>query len=227
MTSSNPLRSAIPAGADDCTSHPDGPSAAGLPPSPRPHETGRMLQTLLGNLDGMVYRCRDDENWTMEFVSEGCMRVTGYTPDDLLLNGRISYEEITHPEDRDRVRRTIHEALAARNRFEIEYRIIRADGSVRWVWERGTGIRGARGEVMALEGIIEDITQRTEAALALREAERRYHSLFENAIEGIFRTTTDGRYLDANPALARIYGFDSPLELMENLRDIRRQLYVD
>src|SRR6185503_9318784 len=141
---------------------------------------------------------------------------TGYTPDDLLLNGRVSYEEITHPEDRERVRRTIHEALAARNRFEIEYRIV-----------RGTGIRGARGEIVALEGTIEDITHRTEAGLALREAERRYHSLFENAIEGIFRTTTDGRYLDANPALAKIYGFDSPQELMENLRDIRRQLYVD
>ncbi|HEX5049089.1 MAG TPA: EAL domain-containing protein [Gammaproteobacteria bacterium] len=186
-----------------------------------------MLETLLGNLDGMVYRCRDDAAWTMEFVSEGCQRVTGYTPDDLLLNGRVSYEEITHPEDRGRVRRAIHDALAARNRFEIEYRIVRADGRVRWVWERGTGIRNARGEIVALEGIIEDISQRTEAALALREAERRYHSLFENAIEGIFRTTTDGRYLDANPALARIYGFDSPHELMENLRDIRRQLYVD
>jgi diguanylate cyclase (GGDEF)-like protein/PAS domain S-box-containing protein len=227
MTFSNSLRSAVPAGADDCTSRPGTSSDAGSPGSPHPHETGRMLQTLLGNLDGMVYRCRDDADWTMEFVSEGCVRVTGYTQDDLLLNGRVSYEEITHPEDRDRVRRTIHQALTARNRFELQYRIIHADGTVRWVWERGTGIRDARGEVVALEGIIEDITQRTEAELALREAERRYHSLFENAIEGIFRTTTDGRYLDANPALARIYGFDSPQELMENLRDIRRQLYVD
>jgi diguanylate cyclase (GGDEF)-like protein/PAS domain S-box-containing protein len=227
MTFSNSLRSAVQDGADNRTSRPGESSDAGSTGSPRPLETGRMLHTLLGNLDGMVYRCRDDANWTMEFVSEGCVRLTGYTPDDLLLNGRVSYEEITHAEDRDRVRRTIHEALAAHNRFEIEYRIVHADGTVHWVWERGTGIRDDRGEVVALEGIIEDITQRMEAALALREAERRYHSLFENAIEGIFRTTTDGRYLDANPALARIYGFDSPQELMENLRDIRRQLYVD
>src|SRR5882672_5425157 len=128
MTSPNSLRSAVPDGADDCTSRPSESSDAGSLASPRPHETGRMLQTLLGNLDGMVYRCRDDADWTMEFVSEGCMRVTGYTPDDLLLNGRVSYEEITHPEDRERVRRAIHEALAARNRFEIEYRIVHADG---------------------------------------------------------------------------------------------------
>jgi diguanylate cyclase (GGDEF)-like protein/PAS domain S-box-containing protein len=204
----------------------DGPSRA-APQAPRPNETGRMLQMLLGNLDGMVYRCRDDANWTMEFVSEGCFRLTGYDPDDLLLNGRVSYEEITHPDDRDRVRSTIRSALAARRRFEIEYRILHAGGGVRWVWERGTGIRDTQGNVVALEGIIEDVTQRMESELALREAERRYHSLFDNAIEGIFRTTPDGQYLDANPALARIYGFESPQELIESLRDIRRQLYVD
>src|SRR5262245_53584461 len=195
--------------------------------TPRPQETGRMLQTLLGNIAGMVYRCRDDADWTMEFVSESCFRITGYQPGDLLLNGRVSYEEITHPEDRDRVRTAIHDALARHDRFEIEYRIVRADGTVRWVWERGTGIRDAAGGVVALEGIIEDITERTEAGLALREAERRYRSLFDNAIEGIFRTTPEGHYLDANPALARIYGFDSPQQLIETLQDIRCQLYVD
>jgi diguanylate cyclase (GGDEF)-like protein/PAS domain S-box-containing protein len=190
-------------------------------------DTARMLETLLGNLDGMVYRCRNDAQWTMEFVSEGCARVTGYHPQDLLLDGRLSYEEITHPEDRDRVRRTIDTALAARQRFELEYRIRHADGSVRWVWERGIGLHTNDGETVALEGIIEDISQRMQSEIALREAERRYHSLFDNAIEGIFRTSPSGGYLDANPALARIYGFESPDELMESLRDIRQQLYVD
>src|ERR1044071_2827406 len=165
-------------------------------------ETARMLATLLGNLDGMVYRCRDDANWTMEFVSDGCQRVTGYAPTELLLNGRISYEDITHPEDRARVRTAIHAAIAEHRRFDIEYRIHHADGSVRWVWERGIAVRDATDRVVALEGIVEDVTARKENELALREAERRYRSLFDNAIEGIFRTTVEGRYLDANPALA-------------------------
>jgi diguanylate cyclase (GGDEF)-like protein/PAS domain S-box-containing protein len=202
------------------------PSAATAPELSE-RDTARMLKTLLGNLDGMVYRSRLDADWTMEFVSEGCVRLTGYDPGDLLLNNRISYESITHGQDRARVRRAIHAALAQGKRFDVEYRIQHADGSVRWVWERGVGLFDSDGSVIALEGIIQDITERELSSQSLREAERRYHSLFDNAIEGIFRTTPEGRYLDANPALARIYGFDSIDELIESLHDIRRQLYVD
>jgi PAS domain S-box-containing protein len=110
-----------------------------------------MLETLLANLDGMVYRCRDAADWTMEFVSEGCMRLTGYSPEDLLLNGRLSYEELTHPDDRRRVREAINLAVAENRRFQIEYRIQHADGSVRWVWERGLGVRDEARAVVAIK----------------------------------------------------------------------------
>jgi PAS domain S-box-containing protein len=68
---------------------------------------------------------------------------------------------------------------------------------------------------------------RDEAVEALRCAEAKYRSIFENAIEGIFQTTPDGRYLSANPALARIYDYDSPYHLIAAIGDIERQLYVD
>jgi diguanylate cyclase (GGDEF)-like protein/PAS domain S-box-containing protein len=190
-------------------------------------DTGRMLRTLLGNLDGMVYRCRDDGDWTMEFVSEGCRALTGYDSEDLLLNQRRSYQSIIHPEDRDRVREEVVGGLTLRKRFDCEYRIFHAHGSVRWVWERGTGVFDIYGRLVAIEGIIQDVTERKESSLALREAERRYYQLFENALEGIFRTTLDGQYLDANPALARIYGFESPAELIQSRKDIRNELYVN
>src|SRR5450830_1811487 len=187
----------------------------------------RLLETLLANLDGMVYRCRDDEQWTMEFVSEGCFELTGYQPQDLLFNHRISYENITHPDDRDAVRQVILSCLTAKRRFEMEYRIIRADGEVRWVWERGVGIYNATGTLDALEGYVQDVTARKEADQALLEAERRYRSIFENAIEGVFQSTPDGRYIAVNPALARIYGYRSPEDLIVSLRDIKHQLYVE
>ncbi|MET0536033.1 MAG: diguanylate cyclase, partial [Steroidobacter sp.] len=194
---------------------------------PAGSETARMLRTLLGNLDGMVYRCRDDAEWTMEFVSEGVRRLTGYDAGDLLFNKRVSYEQITFPEDRARVRNEIHSSLRSLGRFDVEYRITHASGEIRWVWERGTGIYDLQGKLQAIEGIMQDITARKQSNQALREVERRYYNLFENAIEGIFRTTIDGQYLDANPALARIYGFDSPAELITSLKDIRNQLYVE
>jgi PAS domain S-box-containing protein len=66
-----------------------------------------------------------------------------------------------------------------------------------------------------------------ETIEALRRAEQKYRSIFENATEGIFQTTPEGKYLSANPALARMYGYDSPGELLADLVDISRQLYVE
>jgi Amt family ammonium transporter len=73
----------------------------------------------------------------------------------------------------------------------------------------------------------EEIASRERAVAALRSAEEKYRSIFENAVEGIFQTSPDGGYLDVNPSLARIYGYDSPDELVNRVNDIERQLYVD
>lgn len=190
-------------------------------------EKERMLTTLMSNLEGMVYRCRDDEHWTMEFVSDGCQALTGYRADELVGNGRISYETITHPEDRQRVRAGIRDALEDRRRFFVEYRIVTAENAVKWVWETGIGIYAPDGRLGAIEGFVQDVSRNKVAEHALRQAEERYRGIFENAVEGIFQTTADGQYLRANPALARIYGYDSPADLMANLSNIGGQLYVN
>ena len=72
-----------------------------------------------------------------------------------------------------------------------------------------------------------DITERQQTEAALRQAEVKYRSIFENAVEGIFQTTPDGYYLSANPALARIYGYESPEALVANITSVQHQLYVD
>ena len=189
-------------------------------------DDARMLRILLASVDGMVYRRRLDAFWTMEFVSAGCQAITGRTAEDLLQNRHACFEDLVYPDDRLWVREAIACALESARPFDLEYRLIYSDGSIRWVWDRGAGIQGS-GAAASVEGLIQDITQRKSAEQALREAERRYHGLFDNAIEGIFRTTPEGKYLDANPALAHLYGFDSPQELIGSLHDIGRQLYVD
>ncbi len=193
----------------------------------RLQDRGLMLDSLMDNLEGLIYCCLPDEHWTMVFVSNGCKELTGYAPQDLLFNRKTSYEAMTHPEDRHAVRMSIGDALRNNERFSIEYRIFRADNSMIWVWERGVGIYDETGTVIAIEGFMQDISQKKLQEQALREAEIRYRSIFENTVEGIFQTSVTGQYLAANPALAKIYGYDSTESLMGDLVNIQAQLYVD
>ena len=76
-------------------------------------------------------------------------------------------------------------------------------------------------------GMYEDITDRRRAELAQHEAELRLQMLFENAVEGIFQTTPEGKLLSANPSLARMCGYDSPAELIANVQDLSVDSYAD
>jgi diguanylate cyclase (GGDEF)-like protein/PAS domain S-box-containing protein len=193
----------------------------------REQEYGRMLKTLVSNVPGMVYRCRNDADWTMEFVSDGFERLTGYRVSDILHNHRVRFEDLIHPDDRARMRDAMAEVEGEGEPFDVEYRIIHADSTLRWVWERGIGVYHGSPRPIAYEGLIQDITARKLAEDAVTEAERRYRGLFDNAIEGIFRTSPDGHFIEANPALAQICGFDSIDELVKSCQDIGAQLYVD
>jgi PAS domain S-box-containing protein len=83
------------------------------------------------------------------------------------------------------------------------------------------------GEPQYLLGISEDITDWKRVEQAQKESEERYRSIFENAVEGIFQTTLDGKYVAVNPALARMYGYDSPDDMIAAITNIASQLYVD
>ena len=72
-----------------------------------------------------------------------------------------------------------------------------------------------------------DITEQKRTEKALTEAERKYRDIFEHSVEGIFQTTPEGRFLDANPALAGMYGFESPAELIEAITNLEDRMYVD
>jgi PAS domain S-box-containing protein len=88
-------------------------------------------------------------------------------------------------------------------------------------------LRNAKGEIVAAIECIRDNTGRRHAQENLRQAEERYRSIFENAQEGIYRSTPGGRIIMANPAMAKIFGYASPEEIMSGITDVARQLYVD
>ena len=190
-------------------------------------DSDRVLNVLIKNLYGMVYCCLYDAKWTMVYATEGWGELTGYSLDSLISNTTIYFDEITHPEDRKRVRSEIEEAVTKGLRFQVEYRIVHADGDIRWVSERGSPVYDAHGNVEAIEGFIQNVTRRKLSELAALEAQERYRSIFENAIEGIYQTSPDGHYLNFNPALAQIYGYPSVQDLALGISNIQKQLYVD
>lgn len=125
-------------------------------------ESERSKAVLLSHLPGLAYRCRYDREWTMEFVSQGCLALTGYEPEALLYNRDLSYSDLIEPEDRERLWQAWHRALSARESFRQEYRLITKDGRRKWVLELGQGIFTQDGGVEALEGIVIDITSQKE-----------------------------------------------------------------
>ena len=131
-------------------------------------DSRRLLLTLMSNLPGMVYRCANDPNWTMLFVSDGCLELTGYPPADLINNRRISYNDIIHPEDRQRIWDAVQTGVTTNQPFQFTYRIITADGRTKWVWEQGRGVFSPTGQLEALEGYITDITDRRFAEERIR-----------------------------------------------------------
>jgi PAS domain S-box-containing protein len=117
----------------------------------------------MSNFPGMVYCMSIDRDWTCTFVSEGCYELTGYQAEDLINNRRVSYRQLIHADDRTLVQREVKAAIADRRPFQVIYRIITADGELKWVWEQGRGTFDSNGELLAIEGFILDITVRKRA----------------------------------------------------------------
>ncbi|MFA7165773.1 MAG: PAS domain S-box protein [Desulfoplanes sp.] len=125
--------------------------------------------TLLSNLNGMVYRCKNDTSWTIQFVSSGCLNLTGYSDEDILENRNVSFANLILPAYREMVWNTWQKNLASHTPVEVEYEIKTATGATKWVWEKGCGIFDAQGCLIHIEGFITDISDRKQMEKALEK----------------------------------------------------------
>ncbi|MFB6267099.1 MAG: PAS domain S-box protein [Halodesulfurarchaeum sp.] len=171
-------------------------------------ERERRLSTLISNLPGVVYRCRNERGWPMEMVSGRCEELTGYRAEEIE-GGELSWGgDIIHPDDRDRVWESVQEAIQSGDSFTITYRIRTKDGAERCVWEQGRPVRPHDASSVRLEGFITDITERRELREELRDAKERYESLFNSIQDAILVADTDRRIIDCNPAFSDLFGYD-------------------
>ena len=169
-------------------------------------ENQRQLSTLMGNLPGMAYRCKMDKDWTMEFISNGCVQLTGYQPEDLINNNKHSYNDIIHPEFREYVYTSIIKALAQSKNFELEYKIISNHDTIKWVRELGCGIYSETGEIVALEGFITDITENKKTEDKLQAAATYWNKTFDALNDGMMILDRNQHVLQCNKKITEILG---------------------
>lgn len=171
--------------------------------------------TLISNLPGFVYRCLNNKDWTMSFVSEGFRKITGYATEDIIGNAKITFNDIILPKYRKYIWEKWQKLLKDRIKFEDEYEIRTAFGEVKWVWERGNGVYDENGNVLYLEGYIEDITERKKSEEEKRKSEFKFKGLFMSLSEGFYISEVlfdkkgnpyDYIYTEINPEFEKIAG---------------------
>jgi PAS domain S-box-containing protein len=155
-------------------------------------------------------------------VNKTELALLGYTAEEMI--GRPIWDFVVENVSREAVIGKLRNGTVATDAFQRTYR--RKDGSPIPVLIRDRLLRDASGSVVGMRSTTQDISELKRTEASLRAAEENYRKIFEHAIEGIFQISPDGRFLNANPALAGILGYSSPAELLAEVSDIGGQVYV-
>ncbi len=159
-----------------------------------------FLSSVIDNIQGAVYRCKDDQEWTVEYISKGCFGLTGYKPEELIDNAEVSFGSLVQDDYRKWL-------LSQSNPFyEHEYMITTKKGGKKWVLDRGRKVFSEDGQVIALEGIFTDITERKQLEKKYLASKQRYQSVVETQKEMICRYLPDTTLTFVNDAYCRTYG---------------------
>lgn len=135
-------------------------------------QTESELAYLMVGINGFIYRCEYNQDWTMKYISEGCYNLTGYMKEDFLDNHVLSFQTVIHPAYTEKLWEDWQQAVRNNTEFICEYEIITACGKPKWVSERGKPVFDEQhNKILYLEGIIIDITKQKE-----KENEIRYLS---------------------------------------------------
>ena len=170
-------------------------------------EGQRQMNVLLNNLPGMAYRCLNDDAYTMEFISKGCLKITGYEPHDIISNNRISYSNLIHPDDKQLVWDTVQEGIRKDKQYQIKYRIINAKRTISWVWEQGQVVGTNEQGMEILEGFIADITESKMAEEALQQSDERFNLAMRATNDGLYDWDITNNRIYYSPAWKGMLGY--------------------
>ena len=172
-------------------------------------ESEKQYKTLISNIPSVFYRCAYDEDWTMELISDEIESLSGYPAEEFIYNKVRSYASIIHPDDTVFIDNIVREGVLLKKNYELEYRLIHADGSIKWVHERGRGNYNDDGTIAWLDGFVNDITQRKNAEFALEQSEEQYRHIFLSMSDLFLKVNTDGAISLATPSIKEILGYNT------------------
>jgi two-component system, sensor histidine kinase and response regulator len=155
-------------------------------------------------------------------VNKTELALLGYEHEEM--QRRAVWDFVVEDEVRESLGRKLAGEIPLDDGYQCTFR--RKDGTLVPTLVTERLMYGPLGEVAGLRCTMQDISALKKAAAAIEKAEEKYRKIFENAIEGIFQSTPDGRYINVNPAFAEIHGYSSPKDLMDEVNDIGRQIYV-
>ncbi len=175
-------------------SHPHRPIMSG------PQSHAAQIRTVVNNFPGAVYRCSIDDAWTMHFLSDEAQEITGYPAVDFIGNRRRSFVDLIDPQDDARNRGIVDQCIKSRMPFQIEYRIKHADGTVRWVHEKGQAWYDERGQAKFLDGVIIDVTAHHQVQEEIRRAWEFLRASIDSFVSQVAILDEAGRLVMVNRA---------------------------
>ena len=161
---------------------------------------------LVANLPGVVYRCANDTQRSMRYVSDEIANLCGYPASELIDNHVRSYSSIIHPDDLPSTL-CASEAIERQESFELTYRLRHADGHNVWVREKGRAEYDSHGRLLWIDGFIWDVSERQAIEEELRLSQQRFLNAFNTAPQGMALVGPDGRWLEVNAELCRMLGY--------------------
>jgi PAS domain S-box-containing protein len=186
-------------------------------------ESEQRYRNLVENID--EYIAEADATGRCTYASPKVFDFIGYRPEEVIGKRPFDFME---PAEADRVGKIFGEKGSRGEAFHyLENTLLHKNGTPVIMETSGTPFFDEDGKLQGYRTISHDVTRRKAEAEALARAEAKYRDIFENAVEGIYRSVPAGRYTDVNPAFARIFGYDSPEELLTGVNDIGRQLYTN
>jgi PAS domain S-box-containing protein/putative nucleotidyltransferase with HDIG domain len=201
------------------------------------HETELRFRQVTDNIRE-VFWLTDPAKKEILYVNPAYEAIWGRSAQAVYSSPRDWLEGI-HPEDRGRVSQAA-ETKQATGDYDEEYRIVRPDGSVRWIWDRAFPVRDEGGRVIRVAGVAEDITERKHAADQLRESERRFGEMLQNVELVAMMLDRDGRITYCNNYLLRLTGWTHeeisgqnwfelflPTETLEEIKGVFASLLAD